>query len=329
MWVSDESGTMIRMNQALGNLLRITEDELVGKYNVLRDDIVERQGAMPLVRNVFERGETAKFPLEYDTSTLRQLKFTGRASVILDVTISPVKGGGGQVTNAVIQLVDITERVRAEQALRASLKEKEVLLREIHHRVKNNMQVISSLLNLQGSKAADPAVKEIFKESQLRIRSMALVHERLYGSGDLSRIDFADYLRKLYVHLGQAFAVSPDRIAARIDLDEILLDINSAIPCGLIATELISNAMKHAFPEDRRGTIVVALKRAGDGRIRLTIADDGVGFPPEIDFRKTESLGMQIVTMLSQQIEGEVELAAGPGTSFSVTFPETLYKKRL
>jgi len=329
MWVSDENGTMIRMNQALGKPLHITEDEVVGKYNVLRDDIVEKQGAMPRVREVFARGETAKFPLEYDTSTLRQLKFADRAAVVLDVTISAVKGVDGRVTNAVIQLVDITERVKAEEALRASLKEKEVLLREIHHRVKNDMQVISSLLNLQGAQIADPAVKEVFRESQLRIRSMALVHERLYGSGDLSRIDFAEYLRKLSVHLGQAFAVAAGRIEARFDLEEISLDINSAIPCGLIATELISNAMKHAFPEDRRGTIVVALKRADDGRIRLTIADDGVGFPPEIDFRKTESLGMQIVTMLSHQIEGEVELAGGSGTKFSVTFPETLYKKRL
>ncbi len=329
MWVSDENGTMIKMNPATGKLLHVTPDELVGKYNVLRDDIVEDQGQMPRVREVFEKGLTARFPLTYDMARLRQLKFTGRASVILDITISPVIGIDGRVTNAVIQLVDITERVRAEEALRASLKEKEVLLREIHHRVKNNMQVISSLLNLQGAQVADPVVKEVFRASQLRIRSMALVHERLYGSGDLSRIDFADYLRKLYAHLGQAFAVASDRIGIRFDLEEIPLDINSAIPCGLIATELIANAMKHAFPEGRRGTVTIGLARAGEGRIRMTISDDGVGFPPQVDFRNTDSLGMQIVNLLSQQIEGRVELAAGPGTSFSVDFPEVLYKKRL
>ncbi len=329
MWVSDENGTMIKMNRALGKLLDVTPEELVGKYNVLQDDIVERQGYMPRVRAVFEKGETVRFPLVYDTAALRQLKFEGHASVILDVTISPVKGDGGEVKNAVIQLVDITERARAEEALRASLKEKEVLLREIHHRVKNNMQVISSLLNLQGAQVADPKIRDAFKESQIRIRSMALVHEKLYGSGDLSHIDFAAYLRKLYIHLGQAFAVASDRIGVRFDLEEISLDINSAIPCGLIATELIANAMKHAFPEERRGTIGVALNRVEGGRIRMTVSDDGVGFPPQIDFRMTDSLGMQIVNLLSQQIEGRIELCAGPGTSFSIVFPEALYKKRI
>ncbi len=224
---------------------------------------------------------------------------------------------------------DIAERRRIEDALRVSLHEKEVLLREIHHRVKNNMQVISSLLSLKAASVQDPIVKEVFKESQVRIRSMALVHERLYSATDLAHVDFADYLSKLYAHLATSFSVPSDRISVRYDLDEFPLDINMAVPCGLIATELISNAMKHAFPGERKGTIVVALKREGAGGIRLTVTDDGVGFPAQFDCRNADSLGMQIVNMLVEQIDGRLELGAGPGTSIAVIFSGDLYKERL
>ena len=158
---------------------------------------------------------------------------------------------------------------------------------------------------------------------------MALVHERLYSSTDLAHVDFADYLSKLYTHLATSFSVPSDRISARYDLDEFPLDINMAVPCGLIATELISNAMKHAFPGERKGTIVVALKREGAGGIRLTVTDDGVGFPAQFDYRNTDSLGMQIVNMLVEQIDGRLELGAGPGTSISVIFSGDLYKARV
>lgn len=224
---------------------------------------------------------------------------------------------------------DIAERKRVEEALRASLHEKEVLLREIHHRVKNNMQVISSLLSLKSAQVEDPVVRQALKESQVRIRSMALVHERLYSSSDLARVDFADYLRNLYAHLGSAFSVRSDRISVHFDLEELPLDINTAVPCGLIATELISNAMKHAFPGGRTGTIAVSLKREGAGLIRLSVSDDGIGLPSQLDYRNTESMGMQIVNMLVEQIDGRVYLAPGPGTRVSVTFPEGLYRSRI
>jgi two-component sensor histidine kinase/CheY-like chemotaxis protein len=224
---------------------------------------------------------------------------------------------------------DIAERKRVEEALRASLHEKEVLLREIHHRVKNNMQVISSLLSLKAASIQDPLAKEVIKESQVRIRSMALVHERLYSSSDLAHVDFADYLRNLYAHLGSSFSVRSDRISVHFDLDDFPLDINTAVPCGLIATELISNAMKHAFPGGRTGTITVSLKREGAGRVRLSVSDDGIGLPSQLDYRNTESMGMQIVNMLVEQIDGRVDLAPGPGTRVSVTFPEDLYRSRI
>jgi len=203
---------------------------------------------------------------------------------------------------------DITERKRADEALRASLREKEVLLREIHHRVKNNMQVISSLLNLQAERARDNAAKKILKGSQNRIRSIALVHERLYHSADLARVDFSGYIPMLYSHLGHILDIQGERIKESYQLEVISLGVDLAIPCGLILTELISNSMTHAFPGGRKGTIRIELGRDAAGLIRLVVADDGVGLPQDLDFRKTESLGLQIVNMLAEQIDAQVEL---------------------
>jgi PAS domain S-box-containing protein len=234
----------------------------------------------------------------------------------------------GQLKGVIEYVRDITERKMAEDRLQASLQEKEVLLREIHHRVKNNMQVISSLLNLQSRHVQDSAVLEMFKESQRRIRSMALIHERLYQSSDLSRIEFSQYLRNLATHLFHSYQIDSSRIQLRIEAEEVHLNINTAIPCGLIVNELISNALKHAFPEGRSGSLGLDLhKVAGDGFV-LRVKDDGVGFPETLDFRKTETLGMQIVSTLVDQIEGRLELERRSGTGFTLEFNELPQKIR-
>jgi PAS domain S-box-containing protein len=235
----------------------------------------------------------------------------------------------GQMKGAIEYARDITERKKAEDRLQASLGEKEVLLREIHHRVKNNMQVISSLLSLQSRHVQDPAVLEAFKESQRRIRSMALIHERLYQSSDFSRIEFSHYLRNLATHLFHSYQVNSDRIRLSLDAEEVFLNINTAIPCGLIVNELISNSLKHAFPEGRAGKLGVSLQRvAGDGYV-IQVCDDGIGFPAGLDFRQTESLGMQIVSTLANQIEASVELKRDGGTSFTIRFQEVSSKQRI
>jgi PAS domain S-box-containing protein len=223
---------------------------------------------------------------------------------------------------------DITERKRAEEAIQASLREKEILLREIHHRVKNNMQIISSLFNLQTEHVKDEDARRMLKEGQLRIRSMALVHEKLYQSRDLAKIDFADYLRSLSDHLFQFFRIDAGRIRLETDLEHIHLDINSAVPCGLLVSELITNALKHAFPGDRKGVVGIRLHRREDGFVEIRVADDGVGFLEAVDFCKTESLGLQIVTLLANQLEGTIELDRENGTAFTISFRELQYKPR-
>jgi PAS domain S-box-containing protein len=234
----------------------------------------------------------------------------------------------GQMKGVIEYVRDITERKKAEDRLQASLQEKEVLLREVHHRVKNNMQVISSLLNLQSRQIKDLHVLEMFKESQRRIRSMALIHERLYQSSDFSRIEFSQYLRNLATHLFHSYQVEASRVQLKIEAEEVHLNINTAIPCGLIVNELVSNALKHGFPEGRSGELGIDLRRVeGDGYV-LRVKDDGVGFPEELDFRKTETLGMQIVNTLVSQIDASIDLVRDKGTEFTIHFQEVKYRQR-
>jgi PAS domain S-box-containing protein len=235
----------------------------------------------------------------------------------------------GAVKGVIEYVRDITERKRAEEAQKASLQEKEVLLKEIHHRVKNNMQVISSLLSLQSRHLEDPKAIGMFKDSQHRIRSMALVHEKLYQSKDLSRIDFGQYLQNLVMYLVHSYQVDSGRIRLKIDVGDVALDINTAIPCGLIVNELVTNALKHAFPGRRKGEIRLTLLPGADGRFTLTVGDNGVGWPQGVDFRKTDTLGMQLVTMLVDQLDGEIVLEKKPETVFRISFRELKYKPRI
>jgi two-component sensor histidine kinase len=215
---------------------------------------------------------------------------------------------------------EITERVRAEERIQASLKEKEVLLKEIHHRVKNNLQVVSSLLSLQSQTVDSPAALEVLQESQNRIRSMALIHERLYRSEDLAQVDFAVYIRDLATFLVRSYRAQLGPISLNIEAEGIFLGIDAAIPCGLITNELISNALKHAFPNGRGGEIRVKIGTHGDQQFTLIVGDNGVGFPQDVDFQNTESLGMQLVNTLVDQLEGTVELCGNGGSEFTIRF---------
>lgn len=218
-------------------------------------------------------------------------------------------------------MFDITARKTIEAQMQASLQEKEVLLKEIHHRVKNNMQVISSLLSLQGSSLTDPGVVAQFQDSQNRIRSMALIHEQLYQSRDLAHINFSEYVQTLTNHLARSYRNGAQHVQVSVEAVDLFLDIDTAIPCGLIINELVSNALKHAFPDRRPGMIQVKLQALASGACQLSVSDDGVGFPEGVDFRQTTSLGMQLVNTLTQQLAGTLRLEVGPGTTFVVEFP--------
>jgi PAS domain S-box-containing protein len=237
--------------------------------------------------------------------------------------------GTGHIKGVIEYVRDITERKQAEEAQKASLREKEILLKEIHHRVKNNMQVISSLLSLQSRHLDDPKAIGMFKDSQHRIRSMALVHEKLYQSKDLSRIDFRQYLENLVVYLVHSYQVDSGRVRLKLDVGDAALDINTAVPCGLIVNELVTNALKHAFPGGRTGRVRVTLRPGAEGRFILTVADNGIGFPEAVDFQKTDTLGMQLVTMLVDQLDGTLTLERKRGTAFRIAFKEPKSKPRI
>jgi len=215
---------------------------------------------------------------------------------------------------------EIGERKRAEETINTSLQEKVVLLREIHHRVKNNLQVISSLLNLQSGYIEDKKSLEIFRESQTRVRSMALIHEKLYQSKDLNKIEFSEYIESLIKDLFQSYNVDSNRIKLKSKLEGIYFEIDTAILCGLIINELVSNSLKHAFPASRKGEVFIGLNKDDKNNYTLILKDNGIGFPSTVDFRKTDSLGLQLVTTLTEQLGGTIELNRNGYTEFKIVF---------
>jgi len=217
----------------------------------------------------------------------------------------------------------VTDRKHAEDRIRGSLREKEILLKEIHHRVKNNMQVISSLVSLQADALPDNAVRTVLRNVTDRVRSMALVHEKLYQSADLARIDFAEYARSLLQYLWRAHGNSIPGVRLALNLEPVWLDIDAAVPCGLVLNELASNALKHAFRGRAEGEVTVTLGRDQDGRVGLAVHDNGVGLPPGLDCRQARTLGLRLVEMLSSQLGASLEVHAGDGTAFRLTFGDT------
>ncbi|MEG5139943.1 MULTISPECIES: PAS domain S-box protein [unclassified Microcoleus] len=224
---------------------------------------------------------------------------------------------------------ELSDRKQAEANLKNSLKEKEILLKEIHHRVKNNLCVVASLLELQSNTVAEPQIAKMFEESQNRLYSMALIHEKLYRSTNLAQINFGEYLEDLVSNLFHSYNISDNRIQLQVLAEPISLNIETATPCGLIANELVSNTLKHAFPHGTSGTVSVECYQTSDGEIHLFVKDNGVGFPQNLDFRKTNSMGFQVVCTLTEQLEGTIELSRQIGTAFHLTFNELNYSQRL
>ncbi len=256
---------------------------------------------------------------EYISEVEYRHKTSSGDYIWIETAGKPVFDHGKGLKGFVCSSRNIDDRKHAEKQIKTSLEEKEVLLKEIHHRVKNNMQIISSLLSLQSRYIKDENYLVIFKESQNRVRSMAMIHEGLYRTHNLARINFEKYIENLMSALFSSYGVDHNIIKQKMDLNKVLLDIDTAIPCGLILNELVTNSLKHAFPEGRQGEISVLLSQEGENMLKMVIGDNGTGFPDNIDFQNTESLGLQLVNTLVEQLKGKIELQRENGTRFILT----------
>lgn len=239
-----------------------------------------------------------------------------------NVTVSLVRDSNNNPNYFVAVFEDITERKEYESQLEESIKEKEVLLKEVHHRVKNNMQVISSILNLQSSYITDENALGIIRESQDRIKSMSFVHESLYQSNTLSEVNFAEYIQNITRNLYHSYGRPEGGIDLEFELENIYLNLDTSIPCGLIINEVVSNSLKYAFKGRETGKIKIVFTKLSDGKMKLIIADNGIGLPKDFDIENADSLGLQLVTTLITQVSGKLEIDVSNGTSFGIEFKE-------
>jgi PAS domain S-box-containing protein len=323
IFMLDPGGRIISWNPGAKRIKGYQKDEIVGRHFSCfysKEDIEAGKPERALEITVSEgRFEEEGWRLRKDGSRFW-------ASVL----ITALRDERGNLRGFSKVTRDITERKLAEEQIKASLKEKEILLREIHHRVKNNMQVVISLLRLQSDKIKDQQYVEMLKESQDRIKSMALIHEKLYQSEDFANIDFDGYVKALVNSLFISQGVSPDKISLKMEIADISLGLDYAIPCGLIINELVSNSLKYAFPKERQGEIRIGLQKTSENEVELTVSDNGIGIPEGLDFGTIESLGLDLVKILAEhQLGGKIELNRAGGTSFSFRFTVKTDKTRI
>ena len=309
-------GSIKTVNSAFCQLFHYKSDEV---RDILVSDLAAPEYKFVVesaLRSVLETGQVARFRM----TALR------RDSTAFDLDAALAPGvENGSINGVVCNLRDVTNLVRAEDLVKASLREKELLLQEIHHRVKNNLQVVASLISLQMSRIVDEAASQVLRESQTRIHTMALIHERLYRSGDLASVDFAEYVRELVNYVSGSYSPQSSRINVTVDVTKMALDLNTAIPCGLIINELVSNAFKHAFLGLPTGEIVVEIRTNEQSQCILSVRDNGVGFPHGIDPRSTSTLGLQLVQGLVGQLDGTLYIQSDTGaTSLVINFPNAI-----
>jgi len=317
MLMIDEDMTISMVNSQVEILTGYSKEEIEGRKK-WTDFAIEEE--IDRIKEYYElRNDPDKRPTEYETKGRDK---NGDIKDLL-VTVAIIPGTEKQL----VSLMDITKRKTAENQIKASLKEKNILIKEIHHRVKNNMQIISSLLSLQTKYVNDSESLNILKESQNRVRSMAIIHEKLYQSKDLSQINFADYIESLVSNLFYSYNANNTKIKPVYEVEDLSLNIDTAVPCGLIISELVSNSLKYAFPTKKSGEILISLKFR-DNKYELIVSDNGVGMP-EFDVEKLDSLGLLLVFNLTEQLEGDITIKRDHGTEFIITVEEMKYKKRI
>jgi two-component sensor histidine kinase/PAS domain-containing protein len=324
----DLNGNVIAWNKAIEEMTGVPADQVIGKgeyeyaipfygtrrpvlIDLVSDDEREIEKRYP---GVVKKGD------KLISETFVPLLYGGTGAYLWLIA-SPLYDARGILVGAVESIRDITDRKIAEDNVRHTLEEKDVLLQEIHHRVKNNLQVVSALIELQIQYMKDRNSINTLRDSQNRIRTMALIHETLYRSHDLSKVEFQIYIKKLVDALFDTYSIDESTIKTIFEVDSVLLDVDTAIHCGLIVNELVSNSFKHAFPDRRTGTITIGFHQLGSD-YTLSYADNGVGIPEGIDFNNTESLGLKLVSLLStEQLDGTIQLIRGEGTKYCIVFP--------
>lgn len=316
----DEDGNYLSVNEASARQTGYTREEMEKLSVSDIDPLVDQKKYKDIFNSIL-----GKPPLTFESQHRNK---NGKAFPV-EITTSIIPDKDHHLALSFVR--DITERKQAEEQRARSMQEKETLLRELYHRTKNNMQVISSLLELQSSYIEDENLRNVLLDTQNRIRSMALVHQKLYEANDLSHVNLKEYIDDLIPLLVASHHVLPGRLSLQTDMENIFVSIDLAIPCGLILNELISNALKHAFPANRNGRIEISLMRSEDDLILLRIQDDGVGVPPGFDFKKDGRLGLQNVYALGQnQLNGKVEIKSnGNGVNACIQFKDNLYKPRV
>ena len=344
----DHEGRVVEFNPASERMFGYTRDQLIGKEmveSIIPPSLRERHrhgmahylatGEGPVLGRRLEltalRADGTEFPVELSitrigsedpptfTGFLRDITERKRIEQVLRDMNAELER---RVATRTAELeAEVTERRRAEALIRTALEEKKTLLEEIHHRVKNNLQIISSLLRLQCDFVKNEEDRAMFAESQNRVRTMALVHERLYRSQNLASINFGEHVRDLANMLAGTYRQAAVQIQVFTEAESVSFQLETAIPAGLIVNELVSNALKHAFPDGRRGTLKVSLHSPAPGQLLLSVADDGVGFPPGFDWDQARSLGLRMVHDLARQIRGTLEICQNGGTTFALSFP--------
>jgi PAS domain S-box-containing protein len=266
-----------------------------------------------IIKKVFETGKEIVEETDFDSQV---------GKLCYQITWLPEFSQDGTTVETVLSIAhNITTHKKIEQQLKASLQEKEMLLQEIHHRVKNNLQIISSLHSLQSARITNPEALEMLKDSQNRIKSMAYIHEKLYQSEDLAHIDFSDYIRNLAYNLFHTYKISAENITLELDINDVLLNIDIAIPCGMLINELITNSLKYAFPGNRKGKISINLSGEANELV-LVVKDNGIGLPPRVALENTGTLGLQLVNMLAGQINAAISINRQDGTEFKIIIPQ-------
>ncbi|WP_295624130.1 PAS domain S-box protein [uncultured Nitrosomonas sp.] len=318
MVMTDHKGKIIMVNSTTEELFGYQRQEMIGEPIEILIPISHRTQHTKLRRSFLEHSSKRDMGHGRDLYGLHK---SGKEFPV-EVGLNPIQTTEGTLVLA--SVIDITTRKHQEEQLMAALKEKDLLLSEIHHRIKNNLQIIDSLLGMQSETVYDSTAITVLTESQHRVKSMALIHQILYQSQDFSQVDFSSFIDSLVNNLLVSYTPEASKIKTKIETDEILIPINISIPLGLLLNELCTNAIKYAFPGNRSGTIQINLKHHNSNQLLIRISDNGIGISDDFDIENTPTLGLQLVQLLSEQISAELTIHRRNPTSFTLIFPKDL-----